>query len=142
MSVFYNKASNFGKKRRKQSCTLNSFLKCQMSTRRTIKKWTWQKVQNQESWWREINITRDCKKDILNLDQKRYIEEILTKFKISDCNSVNIPLENKYILSVIDVEMKRDVSESLEIPYQVVVGSLMYLNQRIRPEIIHILSII
>lgn len=81
----------------------------------------------------EIRITRDRKNGKLSLDQQKYTEEILSRFNMLDCSPVYTPLEHK--LSLLNGSTKKEEDTSLEIPYQEAVGSLMYLSQCTRPDI-------
>lgn len=40
-----------------------------------------------------MNICIDKDKEIITLDQKQYIDELLVKFKMSDCKSINTTME-------------------------------------------------
>lgn len=46
-----------------------------------------------------IRITRDLKEGKISIDQSIYIEEILRKFKMSDCNAISSPLDVNQKLS-------------------------------------------
>ena len=78
-----------------------------------------------------INITRNCKERTLYLNQSRYINTILRKFNMQDCNPANTPADTTVKLKKGETNDNRDTS----IPYCKAVGSLMYLMLCTRPNI-------
>ena len=79
-----------------------------------------------------ISITRNHEKWMIHLSQPRYIEAILKKFGLYDCNPSSTPGD-------ISVILKKDDGNNEEaqknIPYREAVGSLMYLMLCTRPDI-------
>ncbi|CAH2109021.1 unnamed protein product [Euphydryas editha] len=73
-----------------------------------------------------ININKS--KDVITVDQEHYIEELINKFDMSDCNTADTPIECK-----LNIE-KSDICED-GLPYQKLIGSLMYLAVLTRPDI-------
>src|SRR5277367_4124901 len=71
-----------------------------------------------------INITRNHQKRTIHLSQPRYIEAILKKFGLYNCNPSNTPGDTS-------VTLKKNETNNEEaqknIPYREAVGSLMYL---------------
>lgn len=74
-----------------------------------------------------VNIDKD--KGSISLDQEQYIDELLLRFNMSDCKTVNTPMENN--LKLIKCEIKNDSN----FPYQQLIGALMYLAVLTRPDI-------
>lgn len=70
------------------------------------------------------------------ISQKRYILEILDRFKMKDCNSVSTPTELGFKLTKNGTGKKVDVTL-----YKQIVRSLMYLTST-RPDIMHAVSLI
>ena len=70
------------------------------------------------------------------LSQKKYVQKILDKFQMKDCNPVNTPSEFGMKLNKDNGGKK--VDDTL---YKQIVGSLMYLTA-IRPDIMHAESVI
>jgi hypothetical protein len=70
------------------------------------------------------------------ISQKKYILEILDRFKMKDCNSVSTPTE--FGLKLTKSGSGKKVSSTL---YKQIVGSLMYLTST-RPDIMHAVSLI
>lgn len=73
-----------------------------------------------------ININKD--ENFITIDQENYIETLLKKFDMEDCNPVETPIECK-----LNVEKTNLCEENL--PYQKLIGSLMYLSVLTRPDI-------
>jgi len=64
------------------------------------------------------------------VSQERYVEEILNKFKMTNCNSVSTPMEPGTKLSKFDGGDRVDASK-----YRSLVGSLRYLTST-RPDLL------
>ena len=69
------------------------------------------------------------------MNQKKYIYKLLEKFKMQNCNPVQTPLD-------INVKLRKNVinsnnfeNEVLNVPYQQLIGSLMYIAIFTRPDI-------
>ena len=71
--------------------------------------------------------------NVITVDQEQYIKQLIKKFDMSDCNMVETPLECKLNLE------KSDVCED-KLPYQRLIGSLMYLAVLTRPDIAYSVS--
>lgn len=84
-----------------------------------------------------IRITRNKKEGTITLDQEEYIQEILNKYNMEDSNGIKSPME---------IGLKLDKNNDKiddNLPYQSLVGALMYLVQGTRPDIaypVHYLS--
>uniref|UniRef100_A0A146LH62 Retrovirus-related Pol polyprotein from transposon TNT 1-94 n=3 Tax=Lygus hesperus TaxID=30085 RepID=A0A146LH62_LYGHE len=72
----------------------------------------------------------------LFLDQAQYIDAVLQRFHMSECKPVATPLETK--LKDDSEELPKTLESSL--PYQNLVGCLMYLAVNTRPDIAHAAS--
>ena len=90
-----------------------------------------------------MEITRDVRAGKLWLSQRKYAEKILERFSMDKAKSVSTPLAAHFKLSVSDgpdsVEEKGLMSL---IPYESVVGSLMYLMVCTRPDLAYAMSIV
>lgn len=75
-----------------------------------------------------LHITRDG--DQVLLDQEKYINEILARFRMSDCKSVKTPFE-----AGMKLDAKNEEDEIADCPYQQAIGSLLYVAQGTRPDI-------
>lgn len=71
--------------------------------------------------------------DGVELDQSKYINEILARFNMNDAKPISTPSDPGQKLSI---EMiTEDDSKNHDIPYQEAVGSLLYVAQCTRPDI-------
>lgn len=78
-----------------------------------------------------VNVNR--KSNVVTLDQEHYIEKLMQKFNMSECSTAVTPIECKLNLE------KSNVCED-NIPYQRLIGSLMYLAVLTRPDIAYSVS--
>lgn len=69
----------------------------------------------------------------LYLDQHTYIQNLIEKFNMVDCNPVRTPLE-------LGMKLQKSETCDVELPYQNLIGSLMYLAVNTRPDITHAVS--
>jgi len=73
-----------------------------------------------------IRIQRDLKNKMISIDQERYIKDILTKFKMNDCNPVATPLDiNQKISNEMSPTEQHIKDEMTTKPYRAAIGSLM-----------------
>ena len=74
----------------------------------------------------------------ISLDQEHYVESILERFGMADSSSVSTPLNKSEVLSH-DMSPTNDSQKERmkNVPYQEAVGSLMYLAQSTRPDIVY-----
>lgn len=83
-----------------------------------------------------IRITRNRNEGKIFLDQKKYIEEILAKFRMQDCNPVKTPSDpNQKLTKTMSPQSDEEANEMSNVPYQEAVGSILYLAQCTRPDI-------
>lgn len=84
-----------------------------------------------------MTIERDTEKNEIRLHQKSYILNLLKKFNMCECNVIATPLEvrpDTQILTKAGAEVLENV------PYQNLIGGLMYLVVCTRPDIAHTVS--
>lgn len=91
---------------------------------------------------KDLGPLKDClgmrviqKEGCITLDQTKYIQKLLHKFGMNDAIPVTTPLEPGLKLSLPDKE-----EENIEVPYQELIGSLMYVSICTRPDIAHAVS--
>lgn len=72
--------------------------------------------------------------DMLILDQSTYIDHLLKKFNMTNCNSVNTPIEN------FDFNESNSSDKCQNPLYQKLIGSLMFLAVMTRPDIAYSVS--
>lgn len=80
-----------------------------------------------------MRINLDKNNSVLTVDQQQYIEQLVCRFQMSDCKPQSTPIEPK-----INVEKSNECSP--DIPYQRLIGSLMYLAVMSRPDIAYAVS--
>lgn len=81
-----------------------------------------------------IRVERNGK--TIKLDQQRYIEDILKRFNMSDCNPVKTPADpSQKLTAEMSPTTPEEIAEMNAIPYREAVGSILYLSQCTRPDI-------
>lgn len=73
------------------------------------------------------------KDNCIQMDQSKYIREILERFEMSDCKPVGTPSDTSLKLSVNMVTEDNNLTG--KVPFQEAVGSLLHLTQGTRPDI-------
>lgn len=83
-----------------------------------------------------LGIAFQFKDDCIFMDQKKYCEKILERFRMSDCKPKCIPCDSS-VSGVIDSE-----SNELENPrlYREIVGSLIYIMSATRPDLCFVVT--
>lgn len=78
-------------------------------------------------------------KGMITLDQSKYIENVLDKFNMRNCKPINTPLEvNKKWLE----SKQKEIVCDERMPYQNLIGCLMYIAVCNRPDIMHAISVL
>lgn len=75
-----------------------------------------------------MSVCYDKEKSVLTLSQSEYIQQLLLKFNLSDCHTVDTPMESGLKLTKCEKSNKN-------LPYQQLIGCLMYLAILTRPDI-------
>lgn len=75
-----------------------------------------------------MRVNIDSKNNICTLDQEQYIDQLLVKFNMLNCKEANTPMELK-------LNIENNNVNDTNIPYQQLIGSLMYLCVLTRPDI-------
>lgn len=81
-----------------------------------------------------MNVIFNKDKGYITLSQETYIDQLLSKFNLSDCKTVDTPMEVKLHIN------KGQVGVNSHVPYQQLIGSLMYLSVLTRPDISYSIS--
>lgn len=76
-----------------------------------------------------LYIHRERKEGILKINQKKYLQKILTKFDMDDCIPIKTPIE-----AHLNVDREIDRVETMK-PYRELIGSLMYIMLGTRPDL-------
>ncbi|KAM1632105.1 hypothetical protein ACFX2K_020035 [Malus domestica] len=90
-----------------------------------------------------IEITSDRKNKILGLSQKAYVERVLKRFEMQDCNGCDIPMAKADKLS--KSQCPKTETERVEMagrPYASLIGSLMYAQVCTRPDIAQAIGVL
>ncbi|KRZ57143.1 Retrovirus-related Pol polyprotein from transposon TNT 1-94 [Trichinella nativa] len=94
-------------------------------------------------WCLGIRIVQDVENGTLSIDQERYIEELLHRFRMSDCKGVKTPLDPNQVLSkAMMPRSDEEIKQMHAVPYREAVGCLVYLSQSCRPDICHAVAIV
>lgn len=81
-----------------------------------------------------MRINLDKNKNVITVDQQQYIEQLVSKFQMSDCKIQSTPIEPK-------LNLDKSTDKCLpNVPYQKLIGSLMYLAVLTRPDIAYSVS--
>lgn len=112
-----------------------------VSTNDTLKR-NFKKELQKQFIVKDLGILKDClgmrvthSDDSISLDQTKYIEKLLHKYNMTDAITVSTPLEPGLKLSLPEKEEPK-----AEVPYQELIGSLMYIAICTRPDIAHSVS--
>jgi len=90
-----------------------------------------------------VKVERDRSQHKLQLSQKQYTLDILSRFGFESCSSVSTPLNPGTTLSQDQCpKTKSEVEEMRSVPYAHAVGSLMYLAISTRPDIAYAVGVL
>jgi hypothetical protein len=87
-----------------------------------------------------IEIERQRSRREIYLSQQQYIENVLEKFRMSDCKPMSTPMESNIKLTKASALSEHEKQEMAAVPYQSAVGSLMYAMTCTRPDIAYAVS--
>lgn len=83
------------------------------------------------SYFLGVNMVTDPKTGDISLDQKQYILKLLKQYGMEDCNPISTPMEVRSKIEQTD----EDQEPAEGVPYQNLVGGLMYLTVTSRPDL-------
>jgi hypothetical protein len=90
-----------------------------------------------------IEFTQDVEKQTITISQSKYIKETLSRFNMENCKGVTTPINPNEKLSKEMCPKTEEEKKAVEkLPYQSLVGSLMYLAVSTRPDIAHAVSML
>jgi len=90
-----------------------------------------------------MDIKRDQAKRKLCLNQRKYVETILQRFNMQDSKPVKVPIPVGVKLSAEQCRKTQEEEEDMFcVPYESVVGSLMYAMVCTRPDIAHAVGVL
>ena len=79
-----------------------------------------------------MRIMRNCKKQTITLDQTCYAEKVIKRFGQENCKPISVPLPIGYNLRS---NPDKEANATLQSQYQSVIGSLLYIMLKTRPDI-------
>lgn len=83
-----------------------------------------------------IRIDYDQRNGVIKLDQRKYTEAILRRFKMFDCDPVKLPKDpSQRLTNEMSPKSDDEIQRMKNVPYQEAVGSVLYLQQCTRPDI-------
>lgn len=83
-----------------------------------------------------IRVIRDRNAKTISLDQTAYVNRILKRFSMQNCNAVSSPLEaGQRISKEMCAKSEAEKQAMVDVPYRQAIGSLMFLAQITRPDI-------
>ncbi|UYV68325.1 hypothetical protein LAZ67_5003884 [Cordylochernes scorpioides] len=75
----------------------------------------------------------------ISIDQERYIEELLAKYRMKEAKPISIPMDsNSKLTKISSIEGENEPVKKVE--YQSLIGSLIYLSVSTRPDIAYAVS--
>ena len=89
------------------------------------------------SWMLGISVHRDREARTIKLGQKQYILDVLERFNMGDCNAVTSPM---VVGSVTNSDEDHQAPLESSVPYQSLIGSLLYAAVCTRPDITMVVS--
>lgn len=83
-----------------------------------------------------MRVRRDKRLGTISIDQTNYINEVLRRFDMQNCNPISTPMDHNQKLSI-EMSPRNDVerAEMNNVPYQEAIGSIMYAAQVTRPDV-------
>jgi hypothetical protein len=83
-----------------------------------------------------IEIHRDRTKGVLDLSQKAYINKVLKRYNMHECSTMFVSFMNGDKLGIFQSQMNQlKINEIKSIPYALTVGSIMYVEVCMRPDL-------
>ena len=90
-----------------------------------------------------IKIKRDHMNKKIWLNQRKYVDMILQRFRMQYCKPINTPIPISFKLSVEQCpKTQEDIEDMSHVPYESEVESLMYAMVFSRPDIAHVVGVV
>jgi hypothetical protein len=87
-------------------------------------------------WVMGFSLSEDRKKQTISISHTTYIESVLRRFQMQDCNPVDVPMAPNVHLSAADgPEDEKGKEEMRRYPYRELVGALIWISLISHPEI-------
>jgi reverse transcriptase-like protein len=92
-------------------------------------------------WFLGMRIRRDRSCKILYLDQQSYAESVLEEFHLDESRSVAHPGTPEELTKAGCATSTEEIAEMRSVPYRQAIGSLMYLANCTRPDMLHAVNL-
>ena len=90
-----------------------------------------------------IRVSRDRKMNKLWIDQEKYANEVLEKYRMENCKPISTPLDANHNLSKdMSPQTEEEKQFMQNIPYREAIGSLLFLSQISRPDIYYAVNVL
>lgn len=90
-----------------------------------------------------VHVERDGPTGKMKLSQRRYANDLLIKFNMSDCKPISTPMEPNTKISKEDgPKTEQEIQEMEDKPYRELVGGLIYLANATRPDLAFTTSVL
>lgn len=90
-----------------------------------------------------IEFNQNKEKRTISMSQPKYIRDVLKQFKMEDCKTTSTPIDTSVKLSEeMCPKTPAEKEEVSKLPYQNLVGALMWLAVSTRPDIAHAVSLL
>ena len=103
------------------------------SSRKTLNSHFKMKTMGNVSWLLGIRIRRDLHKKTITLTQESYIDDLLSKFNMTECNPAKTPAITTTVLKMAKFQQ---IESSTEYPFRELVGALLFIARMTRPDIL------
>jgi len=92
------------------------------------------------NWYLNMKIEQDISNNTVTISQTQYIDKILTRFEMTNCKPLTTPLGTFKLTAEQCPQSEREKLEMRNKPYRELIGSLIYLAQGTRPDIMMAVS--
>src|SRR5438093_11179137 len=89
-----------------------------------------------------INIKRNRKDRLMSLSQEKYIDDLLTRYKMSDCRPTSTPFLYRDLSKPPDKIEIKELNEKEHNEYRSIVGALLYLSLITRVDITYVVNVL
>jgi transposase InsO family protein len=89
-----------------------------------------------------IEVEREREHKIMRLHQRGYIQEVLTRFHMENCNPTKTPLDVGHELTVEEHFAPGEEAKMQNVPYAELIGCLMYIMVCTRPDLAYPVSLL
>ena len=91
--------------------------------------------QGTPTWVLGLGIDYDLERGVARLSQKAYVQSMIVKYNMSDCNPAKTPAATERLIAAHAPLPKQEAADMKNIPYRNLVGTLMYAMVCTRPDI-------